>query len=325
MGRYEFGVTGQERKNLVAAVCEILNAPKKYSPGQNLFEIGEYIVDKNGTLHGEENMELLEGLTARGFSLTDAPEETADEGEIAAEEAHAETGEAEAPAFETAATEAETGSDEAASESTAEQDGDSFTIEMPLMPPDKLDNLCRMVESKETLLKAALDTEALPIQQGQDTLRFPWWNRVLTGEEVEAYTTLISLMCQTAKEKSRIIAKDGGMPINPKYAFRCYLLSLDMIGPEYQKIRRTLLSRLSGNSSWKNGKPSTAADDEPSAPVEIKSERELILGQLPEGTKILRMYNAAEDGELRVITDEGGEKRYAVAYEDGIPVITHKP
>jgi hypothetical protein len=305
-----FNLQGAERKNLVQAISTFLEAPAVYLKTPTYaFQVGEYHIDRHGLVTGADNRELADFLQENGHIA-----------ETAEYEAPAE---AEAATLDTTVAEAETGADEA----NVTQDGDTFTIEMPLtgFDPGKLDNLCRMVTSKETLLKAALDTEALPIQQRDDKLRFPWWNRILTGEEVEAYSTLISLLCKTAKEKARVTAKDGGMPINPKYAMRCYLLSLGFIGAEYKDSRRTILSRLEGNSSWKNGRPSAAADDEPAAPVEIKSERELILGQLPEGTKILRMYNAAENGELRVITDEDGEKRYVVTYEDGIPVITHKP
>ena len=58
-----------------------------------------------------------------------------------------------------------------------------------------------------------------------------------------------------------------------------------------------------------------------------KSEREQILEQLPEGSRILRTYWAVE-GDFRVVTQEPDapyEKRYTVAFEDGCPKITHMP
>ena len=41
---------------------------------------------------------------------------------------------------------------------------------------------------------------------------------------------------------------------------RCFLLSIGMIGTEYKASRKILLSKLEGNSSWKNGAPMQAAD-----------------------------------------------------------------
>jgi hypothetical protein len=58
----------------------------------------------------------------------------------------------------------------------------------------------------------------------------------------------------------------------------------------------------------------------------IKSEREMILEQLPEGTQIIKFYQAAENGEQRMVTDENGQKRYVITYDDdGYPCLTHKP
>jgi len=77
MGAYPFAVTGQDRKNLVDAISEILGQPKKYLGVPSLsYEVGAYTIDKHGTRHGEYNIELLMGLTAAGFTRTDiAPEE----------------------------------------------------------------------------------------------------------------------------------------------------------------------------------------------------------------------------------------------------------
>jgi len=61
------------------------------------------------------------------------------------------------------------------------------------------------------------------------------------------------LLCTTAQEKKRVTAKVGKMPENPKFAFRCFLLSLGMIGDEYKVARKILLSKLGGNSAWKGG------------------------------------------------------------------------
>jgi hypothetical protein len=141
---------------------------------------------------------------------------------------------------------------------------DELVIEMPLtgFSPEKLDNLAKLVNAKAPLLKAALGTDDLPIKQTADTLQFPWFKGTIDAEHAEAYATLVSLLCKTAIEKKRITAKEKDTDGNPKYAMRCFLLSLGFIGDEYKATRKILLSRLEGNSSWKGGKKTEVADSE---------------------------------------------------------------
>ena len=141
---------------------------------------------------------------------------------------------------------------------------DRLTIEIPLdgFTPEKLDNLSKLVNAKAPLLKASIGTDDLPIKQTADTLQFPWFKGTIDTEHTEAYATLISLLCKTAIEKKRITAREKDIDGNPKYAMRCFLLSLGFIGDEYKAARKILLSRLEGNSSWKGGKKMEVADSE---------------------------------------------------------------
>ena len=129
---------------------------------------------------------------------------------------------------------------------------DRLTIEIPLdgFTPEKLDNLTKLVNAKAPLLKAAFGTDKLPIKQTLDTLLFPWFSGNLDEFHTRAYSTFISLLCKTAIEKKRVTAKEKEENDNPKYAMRCFLLSIGMIGAEYKVYRKILLSNLEGNSSW---------------------------------------------------------------------------
>ena len=119
-----------------------------------------------------------------------------------------------------------------------------------------------MVNAKASLLKAALGAEELPIQIGEETIRFPWFRGDTDGDHAQAYAVLISFLCKTALKKKRVTAKEKDVEGSPKYAMRCFLLSLGFIGDEYKAARKILLSKLEGNSSWKNGKRTEVADDE---------------------------------------------------------------
>jgi hypothetical protein len=319
--KLEFNLQGAERKNLVKALEGILETKAVYLKTPSLaFQIGEYHLDKFGTLTGEDNFPLVGHLMKNGFKPDNFEYDT--DLETATE------------AQETATDETETIEEhEPETEPTKPQEADtgeetSLTIEIPLgkFTPEKLENLCRLVSAKETLIKAALGVDAIPIQvTDEKTIKFPWHRsaEAPTGEEAEALANFITLLAETALEKKRVTATDKGLPENPKYAMRCFLLSIGMIGREYLNSRRYLLSRLEGDSSWKGGKP-PKAEAPPAA--EPKSALEMIMEQLPEGAEIIRTYNASESGEMRVIINEDGEKRYAINYEkNGYPRLIHKP
>ena len=58
-----YNVTGTERKSLVAAISQELNAPTKYLGAPTFaYEISGYHIDKNGTVTGKDNSELVAAL-----------------------------------------------------------------------------------------------------------------------------------------------------------------------------------------------------------------------------------------------------------------------
>jgi len=128
---------------------------------------------------------------------------------------------------------------------------DGFTIE-------KLENLKKIVASKETLIKKALGADNLPIAMEEDTLNFPWFK--MTGEdgETDAYTRFICAICAMAKRQSRVIAVERDTT-NDKFTMRLFLIRLGFIGEEYRTARRILLKNLTGNGSFKNGQRPTKA------------------------------------------------------------------
>lgn len=222
-----FNVTGAERKSLIGAISQELNAQTKYLGAPTFaYEVGGYHIDKVGTVIGLDDEELVSKLAAQGFTGVTQYDNL--------------------PIHE---------------DDVIETDG--LVIEVPLtgFTPEKLDNLAKLVKAKEGLLKAALGAEELPIQQTDEDggkLRFPWFDFGYAaaydyGDKVKAYATLVEKLCKAAKEKHRVTAKEHDTGDNPKYAMRCWLLSLGFIGDEYKVSRKILLSRLGGNGSFKGG------------------------------------------------------------------------
>ncbi|MDD3881721.1 MAG: virulence protein [Eubacteriales bacterium] len=262
-----YNLTGEKRKSLVGAISQELNVPAKYLGAPTFaYEVGSYRIDRDGTLTGEDNRGLVADLQGlHGFIPTGAEYDAL----ILMPEA--------APAFENlelteteelglGKSHRETVSGENGMQASDVPESDEtnwLVVEIPLtgFTPEKLDNLTKLVNAKASLLKAALGSDDLPIQQVEDRLRFPWFQGKLTSEAVLAYTTLVSKLCEAAREKKRVTAKEC-LTDNPKYSMRCWLLSLGFIGDEYKAARKILLSKLDGDSAFRNGHPAAGKADE---------------------------------------------------------------
>lgn len=143
----------------------------------------------------------------------------------------------------------------------SEEEPVALTISMPrdFFGEQGLENLLQIIENKETLLKHALNTESLAINECEETVEFPWFTVEKDGDG-DAYAKFITMLCEFAKNLQRVVNKPDTSD-NEKYAFRCFLLRLGMIGEEYKPTRKVLLRRLTGSSAFRHGKPEGGADD----------------------------------------------------------------
>lgn len=225
--------TGKERKALVEAIATITGEKATYLGMPTAgYEIGSITVDRDGSIacEDEETMkELIASLADAGISA-----------EIEEVREEPETEEAEEI------------------ETTEETDSTGLTISLPL---DKVavGNLTNLLASKGSLIKKALGIDELPIDIGEDRISFPWFTEMPEVDAAKAYTDFISMLCKLSKELKRASSTETAVT-NEKYAFRCFLLRLGFIGPEYKTERKILLQNLTGNSSWKNGAPEKEAE-----------------------------------------------------------------
>lgn len=207
----EFGLKGNERKELAKAVSEIIGAPAEYQYMPTCaYKIGrDYTVTKEGNLEisdtadSKEARHLIDELVSRGY---DVP---------------------------------------------LDEEENSLTVEMPLELVDDstLDRLRKIVENKCGLFKAAFKTDSLEINLTEKTVEFPWFT-LEQDSDADAYCTFISMLCKFAKNQSRINNKPDTSD-NPKYTMRCYLLRLGMIGAAYKSARKVLLRNLSGSAAFR--------------------------------------------------------------------------
>lgn len=64
-----YNITGPRRKELAAAVGNFIGTVSVYMKAPTYgYTVGNYIIDRNGTLIGEENKELVDTLTAQNFT-----------------------------------------------------------------------------------------------------------------------------------------------------------------------------------------------------------------------------------------------------------------
>ena len=220
----KYNVTGADRKRLVTTLSKITGVKAKYLGMPSMaYEVGDFIIDKDGTLEltGKADSEEIERVAGH----------LASEGFIAEEEISATEG-----------------------RQTADSEEFGLTVSMPRsnFSEGALENLQALVEAKGELIHHALNVEELPIEVSEDEVSFPWFEELPTPEETKAYNHFISALCDMAINQKRITVKEKDIE-NEKHAFRCFLLRLGFIGKEYKEERKILLRNLTGSSAFKGG------------------------------------------------------------------------
>ena len=126
-----------------------------------------------------------------------------------------------------------------------------LTVQMPadFFDEHTLSNLQQICENKATLFKAAFQTDSLDIISSDEKVEFPWF-KVEQDGDADACCTFISMLCEFAKNQSRINRKPDTSD-NPKYTMRCFLIRLGMVGAEFKAARKVILRHLSGNSAFR--------------------------------------------------------------------------
>ena len=207
----EFQLIGEKRKELAKTVSEIIGAPAEYQFMPTCaYKIGDFY-----TVTKEGNLEISDSADSKEIDMLIS--ELASRG------------------YDVPLDEEENG----------------LTVEMPLELVDDatIDRLRKIVENKGELFKAAFKTDNLKIVAEADKICFPWFTAENDGD-ANAYCTFISMLCEFAKNQSRINRKPDTSD-NPKYTMRCFLIRLGMVGAEFKAARKAILRNLTGNSAFR--------------------------------------------------------------------------
>ena len=209
----EFQLTGEKRKELVNTVSEIIGIPAEYQFMPTCaYKIGDfYTVTKEG------NLEISDSADSK--ETEHLMEELKKRGYDVPD--------------------------------TTEPESTKLTVQMPadFFTEHTLSNLRQICENKATLFKAAFQTDSLDIIPSDEKVEFPWF-KVEQDGDADACCTFISMLCEFAKNQSRINRKPDTSD-NPKYTMRCFLIRLGMVGAEFKTARKVILRNLTGNSAFR--------------------------------------------------------------------------
>ena len=274
--KVNYNIQKEERKAMVGIVGKVLEMKPTYCGAPSFsYTVGAFEITKDGSLCFDDATDeatvarVRTALREAGFTSEDG-ENKASCGDTGADEPiQTEAAENELAAVETAVEEP-AGADmaevepiltEAAVEEVAptkeaitEADEDSLSISLPctLFTETALQNLDALLLSKGRLIRHAFDIKEATYTLTNDRITFAWLHGTITDETAKAYAEFISKLCEMARTQKRVTAKEKIVD-NEKYAFRCFLLRLGMIGNAYKVSRKILLQNLTGSSAFKSG------------------------------------------------------------------------
>ena len=230
MMKIDYNVTGAEKKKLVQAISKATGYEAKYLKLPTLgHQVGPYFISRDGVVEVDENEPTLDaainGAVAAGFI-----------GTIEADPEDEELMEVESSPVE-------------------EEDEPlmgSISVTKEGMTPAMIENLQKIIIGKASLIKQAFGIETLPVLEEHDKITFEWFPN-MDPSNGPAYCAFISALRKMAMEAKRVTMSDSEVE-NPKYAWRCFLLRLGFIGPEYKNTRKILMKNFTGSSAFKHKK-----------------------------------------------------------------------
>ncbi|WP_314826435.1 virulence protein [Selenomonas noxia] len=283
--KVNYNIQKEERKAMVGIISKVLDTKPVYCGAPSFsYKVGAFEIAKDGSLCFDDAADeatvarVRTTLREAGFMSEDWENEASCADTEVDESIQTETAENEPAAVETAEIElsqtktaadeptaVETEADEQiqmetseepapTEEAMAEPEEDSLSISLPrsLFTETALQNLDALLLSKGRLIRHAFDIREATYTLTDDRITFAWLHGTITDETAKAYATFISKLCEMARTQKRVTAKEKIVD-NEKYAFRCFLLRLGMIGSAYKESRKILLQNLTGSSAFKSG------------------------------------------------------------------------
>ena len=263
--KVNYNIQKEERKAMVGIVGKVLETKPVYCGAPSFsYKVGAFEITKDGSLCFDDAADeatvtrVRTALREAGFTSKDGENE-AFCGDTGANEPSRPEAAVEEPSevdpAEDKLTPTETPAEVTAmEEAVAATDEDNLSISLPysLFTETALQNLDALLLSKGRLIQHAFDIREATYTLTDDRITFAWLHGTITDETAKAYAEFISKLCLMARTQKRVTAKEKIVD-NEKYAFRCFLLRLGMIGKAYKESRKILLQNLTGSSAFKSG------------------------------------------------------------------------
>ena len=260
--KVNYNIQKGERKAMVGIIGKVLGEKPVYCGAPTFsYKVGAFEIAKDGSLCFDDALDeatvacVRTALREAGFMSKGGEDETSCAATGADAPSRTEAVAAEPSAVETPAEPAPT------EETLTESNEDSLSISLPrsLFTETALQNLDALLLSKGRLIRHAFDIQEATYTLTDERITFTWLHGTITDETAKAYAEFISKLCLMARTQKRVTAKEKIVD-NEKYAFRCFLLRLGMIGSAYKESRKILLQNLTGSSAFKSGHRKEAED-----------------------------------------------------------------
>ena len=263
--KVNYNIQKEERKAMVGIISKVLGEKLVYCGAPSFsYKVGAFEITKDANLCFDDALD--EATVARVRTALHEAGFTSEDGEN--EPSCADTGAKEPSTTESATSEtpcADTAQNDSSPTETADAEADSsedtLSISLPrsLFTETALKNLDALLLSKGWLIRHAFDIREATYTLTDDRITFAWLHGTITDETAKAYAEFISKLCEMARTQKHVTAKEKIVD-NEKYAFRCFLLRLGMIGSAYKESRKILLQNLTGSSAFKSGHRKGAED-----------------------------------------------------------------
>ena len=258
--KVNYNIQKEERKAMVGIISKAVGEKPVYCGAPSFsYKVGAFEITKDGSLCFDDATDeatvarVRRTLREAGFTSEDWENE-ASCGDTGEDEPSRTEAAVDTPTFtETANAPTPT---EAAE---ADEDCLSISLSRTLFTETALQNLDALLLSKGRLIRHAFDIREATYTLTDDRITFAWLHGTITDETAKAYAEFISKLCLMARAQKRVTAKEKIVD-NEKYAFRCFLLRLGMIGNAYKVSRKILLQNLTGSSAFKSGHRKEAED-----------------------------------------------------------------
>ena len=256
--KVNYNIQKEERKAMVGIISKAVGENPVYCGAPTFsYKVGAFEITKDGSLCFDDVTDeapvarVRTALREEGFMSEGGENEgiCADTG--AKEPSTTESATSETPCEDTAQNDS-TPTETADAEADSSEDTLSISLPRSLFTETALQNLDALLLSKGRLIRHAFDIREATYTLTDDRITFAWLHGTITDETAKAYAEFISKLCLMARMQKRVTAKEKIVD-NEKYAFRCFLLRLGMIGSAYKESRKILLQNLTGSSAFKSG------------------------------------------------------------------------